>query len=86
MKIYEKCQSCGMPMKSEELRGSESNGTKSLMYCTHCYVSGKFVHPDITVEGMQQLCIEKMIEMKTPKIMAKLFSLSIPKLVRWNKL
>lgn len=45
------CQSCGMPMEKDELKGSEANGVRSEKYCTYCYQDGKFTQ-DITVDEM----------------------------------
>jgi hypothetical protein len=45
------CQSCGMPMASDEQMGTEANGGKSREYCVYCYQDGKFTH-DITLDEM----------------------------------
>lgn len=51
---YKNCQSCGMPLKRDEQGGgTEADGSKSAMYCSHCYQNGRFVLPDITVEQTQ---------------------------------
>lgn len=82
---YKNCQSCGMPLnKDENGGGTEANGKKSTMYCSHCYQDGKFTDPDATVDQMKQLVMNKMLEMKVPKIMAKFFVNKIPKLERWK--
>lgn len=46
------CQSCSMPMTSEEHFGTEADGSQSKDYCTYCYQQGKFTQPEITMEGM----------------------------------
>ncbi|HFR3343437.1 TPA: zinc ribbon domain-containing protein [Streptococcus suis] len=33
-----------------DVRGSEKDGTKSFIYCSYCYVNGRFVEPDISFE------------------------------------
>ncbi|MFD6511333.1 zinc ribbon domain-containing protein [Bacillus sp. NPDC060175] len=39
MKQYKVCQSCGMPLSKDELGGgTESNGSKSVKYCSHFYL------------------------------------------------
>ena len=82
---YKNCQSCGMPLKKDEKGGgTEANGTKSSMYCSHCYENGKFTSQDITIDGMRERVISKMVEMKIPKFMAKLFAKNIHKLERWK--
>lgn len=36
------CQSCGMALYSEDVRGSEQDGSKSEEYCAYCYGNGAF--------------------------------------------
>jgi len=50
------CQSCGMPMDSEDDFGTEADGALSDDYCTHCYQNGAFTEPDITIDGMAKVC------------------------------
>jgi len=84
--VYKNCQSCGMPLKRDELGGgTEANGTKSTMYCSHCYQNGRFVFPDITLEQMQARVREKIVEFGMPGFMAGLFTRKIPSLARWRK-
>lgn len=44
MEMEEKyCQSCAMPMgETDEMYGTNSDGTKNLDYCKYCYQNGKF--------------------------------------------
>lgn len=44
------CQSCGMPMQSTELFGTNQD------YCCYCYKDGAFVQ-DCTMEGMIEHCV-----------------------------
>lgn len=85
MKKDKFCQSCGMPMsKYPEGGGLEKDGTRSSTYCSYCYADGQFLNDTIeTPEEMQKLCIEKMNEQGTPKILGWLLTRSIPKLQRW---
>jgi hypothetical protein len=83
---YKNCQSCGMPLnKDEKGGGTELNGKISAMYCSHCYENGRFTLPDITALEMRERVIDKMIEMKLPKFLARLFTSNIYKLERWKK-
>ena len=43
------CQSCGMPMDSDEVRGTEADGSLNPDYCIYCYKDGKFTN-DMTME------------------------------------
>lgn len=86
MKTYKNCQSCGMPMSRDEKGGgTEVDGTKSTMYCSHCYENGEYTLPDLTVDQMKQRVKEKMVEFGMPGFLAGLFTRNIPKLERWNK-
>lgn len=82
---YKNCQSCGMPMnKDEKGGGTEANGKKSTVYCSHCYENGKFTLPNITVAEMRERVNEKLVEMKFPKFLARVFTRNIYKLERWK--
>ena len=84
-KAYKVCQSCGMPLKQDPIGGgTNTDGSKSLMYCSHCYRSGQFTRPDITALEMKNLVVEKLVEMKFPRFIAKFFAMNIPKLERWK--
>lgn len=37
------CQSCGMPIDSEEQLGTNQDGSISLDYCKYCYENGDFI-------------------------------------------
>ncbi|MBI3586727.1 MAG: zinc ribbon domain-containing protein [Ignavibacteriales bacterium] len=80
---YKNCQSCGMPL-SKNPGGTEANGSKSTMYCSHCYQNGKFTLPDITLPQMQER-VKKMMkeEMHIPGFLSFFFTRNIPKLKRW---
>jgi hypothetical protein len=82
---HKNCQSCGMPLKKDpQGGGTEANGAKSAMYCSHCYQGGKFTTPDITVSEMQTLVKGKMKEMGFPGFLSGFFTKGIPKLERWK--
>jgi hypothetical protein len=46
------CESCGMPLVSDEDKGTEKDGSQSIRYCTHCYQGGRFTDPDLTRDTM----------------------------------
>jgi hypothetical protein len=86
-KVYKNCQSCGMPLKKDEKGGgTNSDGSKSTMYCSHCYEEGKFSQPDITAAQMQTFVKGKLKEMGFPGFLAGLFTKNIPKLERWRNI
>lgn len=80
------CQSCGMPLsKDEHGGGTEADGTRSPMYCSHCYQQGKFTLPDITLEEMIARVRGKLKEMHIPGFLAFFFTRNIAKLRRWSQ-
>ena len=85
-KTNKNCQSCGMPMKKDPQNGgTNSDGSKSSMYCSYCYVNGQFKNSDWTAEQMQTFCKSKLQGMGLPGFLAGWFTIGIPKLERWKK-
>ena len=57
------CESCGMPMgETNEMYGTESNGSKSADYCKYCYDKGAFTNPNLTLEEQIKLNIAIMVK------------------------
>ena len=81
------CQSCGMPLSGQkELLGTTANGSKTDEYCIYCYENGQFKQPDLTLEGMIEVCIPHMKEHGMTEAAArKLLREHLPKLRRWHK-
>ena len=50
------CQSCGMPL-SEEVLGTQADGSQSEDYCKYCYADGKFTM-DCTMDEMIAHCAQ----------------------------
>lgn len=48
------CQSCGMPL-TEDILGTNADGTKNEDYCIYCYKDGAFTG-DFTMEQMAEYC------------------------------
>ena len=75
-----------MPLsKDEHGGGTEADGSKNGMYCSHCYQKGRFVLLDITMEQMQERVKGKIKEMGFPGFLAGFFTKGIPKLERWKQ-
>lgn len=50
---YKDCQSCGVPLSRDDRKGgTNADGTRSRVYCSRCFVYGRFTTPDITLEGI----------------------------------
>jgi hypothetical protein len=47
------CQSCGMPLDSNGICGTEKNGSINKQYCKYCYKDGAFTNPYLTMYGMK---------------------------------
>ena len=81
-----RCQSCGMPW-NETLVGTESGGAPSPDYCSYCYAEGRFLEPDLNIDGMIRKSIKFMmrdinVSEERAEVMA---NATIPGLKRWNK-
>jgi hypothetical protein len=84
-RVYKNCQSCGMPMKRDEHGGgTHADGSKSVMYCSHCYEGGQFTVRNITVDDMKERVRGKMKQIGFPGFMAGLFTRNLHKLERWK--
>ena len=82
---FTNCQSCGMPLKRDAAGGgTNADGSRSTMYCSHCYAQGQFVLPDLTVDQMQTRVRGKLKEMGFPGFLAGFFTRGIPRLMRWR--
>lgn len=80
------CQSCGFPLaKDKQGGGSEKDGRKSQLYCSMCYVNGKFVVEFATAKEMQDFCVNEMHKAGMPRWWAWLLTRPIPRLSRWRK-
>jgi len=84
-KINKTCQSCGMPLKQDPKQGgTNADGSKSELYCSYCYQQGRFTLPNITAKEMQTLYVEKLVEFKFPRWVARIMVKNLPKLERWK--
>lgn len=82
------CQCCGMPMNdSEEMYGTNEDGSKNNDYCKFCYEKGAFTFNG-TMEEMIEFCVPHVVsgnsdmnEEAARKMMMEWF----PTLKRWQK-
>ena len=88
METYENqkfCQSCAKPLESEELFGTNADGSKNDDYCIYCFKDGEFTS-DISMDEMMNFCIDKMVEVhpEIDKSEASAMMMEVfPKLKRW---
>lgn len=80
------CQSCGMPMETEELFGKNKDGSKSSEYCIYCYPAGEFNNPNETFEEMVESCIPFMMKEGHTEAQARDYlNTNLKGLKRWTK-
>ncbi|MDO5826459.1 MAG: zinc ribbon domain-containing protein [Methanosphaera sp.] len=79
------CQSCAMPI-TEELYGTEEDGSLNDEYCKYCYQDGEFT-TDCTMEEMIEMCIPLTVEHSDMDEQSVTLMLNkvIPELKRWKK-
>lgn len=79
------CQSCAMPLTSDESLGTDADGSKSGDYCHYCYQNGKFT-ADMTMEEMIDFCAPHMAQsgMTEAEAIARMKEF-FPQLKRWAK-
>jgi len=82
------CQSCGMPL-TEELKGTNADGSKNEDYCIYCYKDGAFTQ-DCSMEEMIDFCAQFVDEVNKnmPKPMTQeeykqMMRQYFPMLKRW---
>lgn len=83
------CQCCGMPMgETDELYGTNRDGSKSQDYCEYCYKDGAYTFHG-TMEEMIEYCIQPMLkanpDLKEEEAKAGMMAW-FPTLKRWKKI
>ena len=78
------CQSCMMPLKKGQNSGSESDRSKSLKYCSYCYVDGKYTDPNASMEKMKQISDNALKEKGWIKPLRWVSLMGFSKLERWR--
>ena len=78
------CQSCGMPLDSHELLGTEKYGSLSLDYCKYCYQNGEFVNPNMTIGEMKSIVTQEMAKRNLPPELTEKALDVLPYLKRWK--
>jgi hypothetical protein len=79
------CQSCGMPMDQDPAKGgSNSDGTKSLTFCSYCYQDGKFNDDFKSSHEMVAFVKGKLKEMGYGPLKRWFYTSHISQLSRWK--
>jgi radical SAM superfamily enzyme len=84
------CESCGMPLDSDEVLGTNKDGGKNEEYCVYCYKDGDFTS-DCTMDEMIEVSVKHMKESgmlqaqnKTVEEARAFMYGFFPKLKRWR--
>jgi hypothetical protein len=79
-----------MPLKSDEVLGTNANGSKNGDYCRHCFAKGKFTK-DCTMDEMIASCVAFLDEFNNDSVLkfSKKEAISVlekilPTLKRWQ--
>jgi Fe-S cluster assembly ATPase SufC len=84
MENYTLCQSCGMPLNKEEVKGTEKNGLKTDDYCKYCYENGAFKNPEMNLEDMKKNVQNQMKKMQLHENVIQKAVNILPVLKRWK--
>ncbi|MGM0607400.1 MAG: zinc ribbon domain-containing protein [Candidatus Muiribacteriota bacterium] len=80
------CQSCGIPIKDENLFSRNTDGSINKDYCKMCYYKGAFRDPDLKIEDVIESAAEIISHSKGMEISKalRIASMTVPRLKRWN--
>lgn len=79
------CQSCGMPITSNDQLGTNKDGSINHNYCKYCYKDGKFLNNCSMEEYIEQMCKFASQANMTPDQMRQHCLKLYPTLKRWKK-
>ena len=81
------CQSCAMPMgATDEMYGTNADGSKNGDYCKYCFETGTFT-ADCTMDEMIEFCVPHMATAESgmsAEDARKMMSEVFPALKRWK--
>ena len=81
------CQSCGMPLDSDELLAHEADGSLNEHFCKWCYEDGHYAY-ECTMEEMIEHCLPHMVDPAagiTEETARSWMNALLPTLDRWKK-
>ncbi len=82
------CQCCAMPMgDTDELYGTNADGSKNEDYCQYCYADGKFLFEG-TMNEMINICVPIMVKedpAMTEDSARRMLEQVLPTLKRWKQ-
>jgi formylmethanofuran dehydrogenase subunit B len=78
------CQSCGMPLDTEAVKGTDKNGLKSNEYCKYCYEDGVFTDPKMNLKDMENNVKNQMKKLELHEYAIQKAVNILPALKRWK--
>ena len=79
------CQSCAMPLTSDDLLGTFKDGSINHDYCKYCYDKGEFFHK-VSMEEFIEMCSQFGEQAgMTNEQMKEYCTAVFPTLKRWKK-
>jgi hypothetical protein len=80
------CQSCSMPLTKAEDFGTDRTGYRVNDYCRHCYATGAFTEPEVTLPQMIDRCVRIMSAQGImPETEARVLLTDVmPRMKRWR--
>ncbi|NQT29093.1 MAG: hypothetical protein HQ596_00830 [Candidatus Saganbacteria bacterium] len=79
------CQSCSMPLRRPEDCGTNTDGSKTYEYCHFCFMDGKFINPELTLDQQIEKMAGMAAKMNIPQDAARQMAQTIlPTLKRWQ--
>lgn len=80
------CQSCGMPMTTEEHYGTNEDGIPNYDYCVHCWQKGEFTNPTDNLDEFVDKMLEAMeADPDAPRMGREEAKDMLENLSRWKK-
>lgn len=78
------CQSCGMPITSEDQLGTNKDKSINADFCKYCYVDGEFVDK-VSMEEYIEMCAQFGAQAGMTKAEMRTFCQNLfPTLKRWK--
>ncbi len=79
------CQSCAMPLDSDDLLGTNKDGSVNHDYCKYCYKDGEFTD-DVSMDEYIEMCSQFGEQAgMTNEQMREYCAAVFPTLKRWKK-
>ena len=78
------CQSCGVPLNSNKIKGTEDNGIKNNEYCKYCYENSHFKNPEMNLDEMKNNVKTQMRKLDLHEHTIQKAINSLPVLKRWK--